>query len=80
VTEKRAAGQDTDPLTEVLDSESHVFVAVSIQGPSVVAPPWVGKVVMQESTEPTSGVVETWPSPRGMAAGLTGPGDVTVVA
>jgi len=35
---------------------------------------------MQESTYPTSGDEDTYPSPSGMAAGSTGPGDVTVVA
>jgi hypothetical protein len=35
---------------------------------------------MQESTYPTFGDEDTYPSPSGMAAGSTGPGDVTVVA
>ena len=81
VTEKWASGQDTAPRTYVLVSESHVLVAVSIQGPTTDAPtPDDGKFVTQESTKPTLGVDDTCPSPRGMAAGLIGPGDVTVVA
>ena len=60
--------------------ESQVFLVSLIHGPTTEAPPTVGKFVVQESTYPTLGEVETYPSPSGMAAGLTGPLDVTVEA
>ena len=50
VTEKLAWGHDTAPSTAGLVSESQVLVVVSIQGPTVWAPPMDGKVVTHEST------------------------------
>src|SRR5450631_3669349 len=80
VTENLASGHVTAPFTAGLVRGSQVLVAVSIHGPTTEAPPIDGKVVTQESTEPTLGEDETYPSPRGTADGSTGPADVTVAA
>ena len=73
VMENRAWGHATEPPTATLVRESQVLSAVLIHGPTTEAPPCVGKLVTQESTEPTFGDVDTYPSPSGMAAGLIGP-------
>jgi hypothetical protein len=58
-TEKVAWGQDTEPPTPIFVREFHVPALVSIHGPTVDAPPAEGKLVTQESTEPTFGVLDT---------------------
>ena len=65
-----ADGQVTEPSTAGLVVAFHVFVAVSIQSPVCAAPPR-RKFVVHESTSPTRGSVETFPSPNGIAVGDT---------
>src|SRR5690349_11170947 len=76
--ENDALGQLTEPCTEILVVEFQVWAAVLTHGPTAWAPPVLGKVVWQESREPTPGVVERCPSPRGTAVGSVGtPGVAT---
>ncbi len=73
----RAVGQVFVPSTDSFVFRSQVLFDVLIHGPSDCAPPpW--KLVLQESSKPTSGDVETFPSPRGMAVSEIGvPAQVT---
>ena len=74
-----ALGHATDPWTLILVAEFHVLAVVLIHGPTAWAPPTVGNWVMHESTKPTFGVVERFPSPRGIAVGSTGRGDAAAL-
>jgi len=71
LNECEAFGHVFAPSTWIFVAEFHVPVDVSIHGPTLPAPPPL-KFVVHESTYPTSGEADTFPSPSGISVADTG--------